>query len=97
MFQFENAEYQRLLEQTRGRGKRHIEDSKRRLADLQEFLQDLTIREVDFVLALRKCDYVFRLELYQALSLWCNNRIRFYRKLACVMESKHLAEELTRE
>lgn len=94
MFQFENEEYQRFLEQATKSRSRYKERYKQRLIDLQEFLQGLTVQEVDFLLALRKCDYRFRTEVYHALFLWCDNRIQFYRGLACVMQSSHFAEEL---
>lgn len=100
MFQFENAEYQNILETSMKRTSRYAEDSKKALADLQEFLEGLTRREVDFLLALRKCDYRLRTELYHSLSFWCKGRIEFYRGLAVIMETEQFAnmlEDLTKE
>ena len=53
MFQFENAEYQNILEKSLKRTSRYTKDSKKKLSDLQECLNDLKVKEVELILALR--------------------------------------------
>ena len=99
MFQFENKEYERILKSSRRRGK-FAKDCEKLLADLRECLEGLTLHEVDFLLTLRRCDKTLRLELLEALMLWCGNRTKFHEKLAKLRENAPFiaaAERLARE
>lgn len=95
MFQFENREYERILESSLRRGK-FTKDCKKLLSDLQECLEGLTLHEVNFLLALRKCDSDFRLELCESLILWYSNRMDFFEKFARIMENKDFMDATKR-
>ncbi len=96
MFQFENAEYQRLLEQSKRRGSCFAKGSRQALADLQECVEGLKPNEVDFLLALRKSDRPFKEEVYLALRRWCKGRQDFYSALAVVHDSPPLIDAMER-
>lgn len=68
MFQFENAEYQNILEQSLKRTSRYAKDSKKKLSDLQECLNDLKVKEVELILALRKIGWTERCDILNGLS-----------------------------
>lgn len=88
MFQFENAEYQRLLEQSLKRTNRYAKGSKKKLEDLQECLNDLTVKEVELILTLRKIGWSERHDILNGLSDCFNGFIKVQTVLCRIQREK---------
>lgn len=88
MFQFENAEYQSILETSLKRTSIHAKDCKKKLSDLQECLNDLAVKEVEFILALRKLGWTARCKILNGLSACFNGSIKVQTVLCRIQREK---------